>query len=121
MLCFGPAACCCDLEFLFRLTLIDVVLLIEARKILTDDLIRFVALAAFCPGIPTGNPSLRLQHGNRVVLDPVEERPIFFFAVPERLLCKPASGVVALDAPARGNGDQQAQDGSENQTSIGLA
>src|ERR1700675_3518745 len=115
---FGPAACCCDPQLLFRFTLIDILLKKETRKILTDDLISFIALDAFGPGVPTGNLSPRIQHENRVVLDPIEDYPIFFFATPEGLLCKTAPKVVALDIPARRGCDRHAQDGSEDQNNF---
>ena len=87
---------------------------------MADNLFGCVTFDSFGAGIPTDNLSSRVQHYNRVVLDSVEEYPIFLFAVPERPLCKPASVPVALDAPSCGSGDYQGHDGSKDQSSFGL-
>ena len=93
----------------------------ETGKIAPDNLFHTVALDALRPGIPTHNPALRVEHENGVVLNSVEQHPVLFFAVPQRLFCLPASGVAALQAPARGGGDQQTQQRSEDQNALDLA
>jgi len=121
VLCLRPASGRRDQEFRFRFTLIDIALKIEPREILPDDLTGFVALDAFGPGIPTGDHPMRVDGKDGVVLHPIDEQPIFFFLVAERLLRKPAVDAVALDTPTCGGGDQQAQGGPQDQNSSGLA
>src|ERR1700682_5392459 len=116
-----PAACSSHAEYLLRPAPLDIFLSKEAGIVATQNFFGFVTLDSFGAGIPTDNLSSRIQHENRVVLDSVEKRPIFFFAVPELFLCKPASSAVALGAPTCGSSDQRAQDGSEDQNSLGLA
>ena len=58
---------------------------------MTDNFVRFVALDAFGTGIPTDYLALRIHHKDRVVLDSVEEHPISFFTLSERLFRKSAS------------------------------
>ena len=111
---FVPAAGGGDGEHFLRAAALDVFRGKETGKIAPDNLFRAVALDALRPGIPTHNPALRVQHENGVVLDSVEQHPVLFFAVPQRLFCLPASGIAALQAPARGCGDQQAQQRSQD-------
>jgi hypothetical protein len=87
---------------------------------MTDNLLAAVTVDSFGAGIPTYDLALRIQHQDRVVPDFVKQHPILFFAVPERVLCKSASGGVALDAPTCGSGDQRAQNGSDDQNDFGL-
>ena len=111
---FVPAAGSGDGEHLLRAAALDVFRGKETGKVAPDNLFRAVALDALRPGIPAHNLALRVQHENGVVLDSVEQHPVLFFAVPQRLFCLPASRVAALQAPARGSGNQQAQQRSED-------
>ena len=86
-----------------------------------DNLFRGVTFDSFGAGIPTDNLAQRVQHKNRIVVYPIQQHAILFFAIPERSLGSPARGVVAMGAPAGCAGDQQAQSGSEDQYRLGLA
>ena len=92
----------------------------EAGKILPNNLFGCVTFDSFGAGIPTDNPAPRVQQKDRVVMDSVQEHPIFFFAISKRSLGSPARGVVALGVPTSDRDDQQAEDGSENQSHLGL-
>ena len=74
---------------------------------MTDNLIGCVAFDSFGAGIPTEDAALGVHHENGIVLDPVEEHPISFFAFSERL-GQFASGAVTLGCSSggssRGNG-----------------
>src|SRR6202035_388125 len=52
---------------------------------MTNNLFASVTFDSFGASIPTNNHSLWVQHEDRVVLDFVEEHPIFFFAIPQRV------------------------------------
>ena len=85
-----------DGEHLLRAAALDVFRGKETGKVAPDNLFRTVALDALRPGIPAHNPALRVQHKDGVVLDSVEQHPVLFLAVPQRLFGLPASGVTAL-------------------------
>ena len=74
---------------------------------MTDNLIRCVTLDSFGAGIPTENLTLGVHHKNGIVLDPIEEQAISFFALPESL-GQFASGAVTPGCSSggsnRGNG-----------------
>ena len=78
----------------------------ESGIVLARDLFKFAACHSLGSGIPTANLALRTQHQYGVVLDAVNEPSIFFFAVSEGLLRKPARGTVALGAPSGTTCDQ---------------
>src|ERR1700726_2060529 len=82
-----PTACGSHPEYFLRPAPLDIFRRKEAREVKTDDLFAPVTFNSFGTGIPTNHRSPWVQHENRVVLDLVEEHPIFFFAVPEGLLC----------------------------------
>jgi len=69
---------------------------------MTDNLIGCVTLDSFGAGIPTENPALGVHHVNGIVLDPIEEHPISFFAFSERL-GQFASGAVTLGYSSGGS------------------
>src|SRR3984893_12259275 len=94
-----PPACGSHPKYLLRSAPLDIFGRKEAREVTTDNLFASVTFDSFGAGIPADNHSLWVQHENRVVLDFVEEHPIFFFAVPERFLRQPISGPVATHAP----------------------
>ena len=114
------AACGSHPEHLLRPAPLDIFRRKEAGIVLTDNLIGGVTFDPFGAGIPTDNPASRVQQKDRVVMDSVQEHPIFFFAISKRSLGSPARGVVALGAPTSDSGDQHAEDGSENQNHLGL-
>ena len=118
---FVLAACGGYPEYLLRPAQLDVVRRKETRKILTDDLLVRATCHSLRAGIPSANLALRTQHKDGVVLDPLNQRPIFAFAFLQRLLGDLAPRVVALDDPAGGDSDQQAQDGSEDQNNFSMA
>ena len=117
---FQPAAGSGQPEYLLRPAPRDIVRRIKTGKISADDLVGAVTLDLFGPGVPSDNLALRVHHDDRMVPHFVEEHPISLLAVLQRLLGMPAPRTVAPDAPACGGGDQQAQDGSEDQSSLGL-
>ena len=117
---FQPAAGSGQPEYLLRPAPRDIVRRIETGKISTDDLVGAVTLDLFGPGVPSDNLALRVHHDDRVIPHFVEEHPISLLAVLKRLLGMPAPRAVAPDAPTCRSGDQQAQDGSEDQSSLGL-
>src|ERR1700736_3832349 len=86
-----PPACGSHPEYLFRPAPLDIFRRKKARKVMTDNLFASVTFDSFGAGIPTNHHSLWIQHEDRVVLDLVEQYSIFFFAVPERLLCQVCS------------------------------
>src|ERR1700733_4290151 len=110
-----PAPCSSHPKYFLRPSPADAFRRKEARKVAPDNLFGGVPFDSFRASIPTDNLAQRVQHKNRVVLDPVKQHAILFFAVPERSLCPPTRGVVALGAPTNCGGDQQAQSGPEKQ------
>ena len=104
---------------LLRPALLDVVRRKETRKILTGDLLIGETRHPLRTGIPTANLAQRTQHEDGVVLDPLNERPIFALAFLQRPFRNLAPRIVALDDPTGGPGYHQAQDGSEDQNSFG--
>src|ERR1700676_5020389 len=83
-----PPTCGSHPEYLLPPAPLDIFRRKEARKVMADNLFASVTFDSFGAGIPTNNHSLRVQHEDRVVLDFVEEHPIFFFALAERFLCQ---------------------------------
>jgi hypothetical protein len=53
---------------------------------MTNNLFASATFDSFGASIPTNNHALWVQREDRVVLDFVEEHPIFFFAIPQRVL-----------------------------------
>ena len=107
-------------KYLLRLALFDVVRWKETGKILTDDLFVPATRHSLRTGIPSANLAARTQHINGVILDSLNQRPIFALAFLQRLLGDLAPRVVTLDGPTGSDGDQQAQGGSKNQNKFGL-
>ena len=83
---FVPPGCGTQLEHLFWPGQLDIFRRKEAREVVTDNFIGFVSFDTFGAGVPTDDPSLWVQREDRVVLDFIEKDPIFFFALPERVL-----------------------------------
>ena len=94
-------------EYLFGPAPLEFFLGKEARIVAAHNFFGLVALDSLSAGVPTDNLSPWVKHKNRIVLNPVEQHPILFFAVTERLRCRPAFGTVALRAPTGGRGNQQ--------------
>ena len=92
----------------------------ETGIILVGDLFEFVTCHSFGAGIPTANLALRAKHQYRVVLHPMDQPPVLFFAFLERPLRKSARGIIALSAPTSDTSDQQTQDCSEDQNCFSL-
>ena len=83
---FVPAALGGDAEYLFGPAPFNIFRRTDAGKVVTDNLIGSVPFNKLSPGIPTDNPALRIHHKNGVALDSVEEHPVIFFALSERVL-----------------------------------
>src|ERR1700684_3893313 len=81
-----PSACDSHPEYFLRPASLDFFQRKEAREVMTNNLFASVTFDSFGASIPTSNRSLWVQHEDRVVLDFVEEHPIFFFAIPQRVL-----------------------------------
>ena len=54
---------------------------------MADNFFGCVTFDSFGTGIPTDNLALGVQHKDRVIMNSIDEHPIFFFAVLERLPC----------------------------------
>src|ERR1700722_18861196 len=73
-------------EYFLRPALLDIFRRKEAREIMTNNLFASVTFDSFGASVPTNNQPLWIQHEDRIVLEFVEEHPIFFFAIPKRFL-----------------------------------
>src|ERR1700730_14631795 len=83
-----PPACGSHPEYFVRPAPLDIFRRKEAREVMTNNLFASVTFDSFGASIPTNNHSLWVQHEDRIVLDFVEEQPIFFFAIPKSVLCR---------------------------------
>ena len=52
-----------------------VLLGVEAREMLADDLVGLIALDRFRAGVPVGHPAVRVEHVQGIILDALDERP----------------------------------------------
>src|SRR5690606_23267638 len=62
---------CRDFEFFLRVISFNIKLSIEDGEMLTDDLMRFVALETFRSGIPGTDITLRAQNENSIVFNAI--------------------------------------------------
>src|ERR1700730_14550487 len=81
-----PPACGSHPEYFVRPAPLDIFRRKEAREVMTNNLFASVTFDSFGASIPANNHSLWVQHEDRIVLDLVEEHPIFFFALPKSFL-----------------------------------
>jgi hypothetical protein len=85
---------------------------------MADDFISPVPFDSLGTGIPADNSSLRVQREDCIVVDFVEQHPIFRFATSKRLLGNSAPGNIAPDGRTYGRGNQYAKNGSEVQDGL---
>ena len=80
-----------------------------------DDLFGGVALDPFRVGAPTGDLSLRVQHEDGVVLNAVQQHPLFLLAFHKLSLGHPASCTLRQHGPECNDSHQYSQEGCKNQ------
>ncbi len=84
--CFILKAPGCDrgLQAALRLASRLILLAIEAREMLTDDLVRPIALDALRAGIPARDMARRVEHVDRIVRDALDQQLELLLAAPQR-------------------------------------
>src|ERR1700719_3403052 len=83
------------MKLLSRFALIDIRLQIEAGKILAYDLLGFVALDAFCAGIPTYDFPARIEREDGIVLHALDQYAKALLALEKSRLRPLAFGDIA--------------------------
>ncbi len=84
-------------QFLLGPAPLDGLLGVEAGEVLADDLLGPVALDALRPAVPGGDPALRVEHEDGVVLDALDHQAEAIFTEAEFLLGLLAIGQVPGD------------------------
>src|SRR5450631_3442719 len=79
----------------------------EDGEVLSDYLFGFVTFDSLCTGVPTDYRTLRVQHGDCIVLNSVQDQAMLLFAVTERIFGVSSSQTVPLYTPPGSQGDQQ--------------
>src|SRR5208282_3454455 len=79
-----PAIAGGDFERLLRHIRSTIILGVEAREVLADDLVGAVALDALCAPVPVGDDAIWIEHVDRVVGDAVDQQGIALFALAQR-------------------------------------
>src|SRR6185503_1102164 len=81
-----PADARGDFELHLRHLGVDRLLRVEAREMLADDFLGLVALDAFRPSVPAGDPSFRVEHEHRIVADTANQQTELLLAAPQLVL-----------------------------------
>src|SRR5215208_5271249 len=78
-----------DAQLFVRVPAFDVLIGVEDREVLSDDLLGLIALDALGAWIPGGDVPFGVEHEDGVVLDALHQEPEALLALPENLLYGP--------------------------------